>query len=70
MSREEEVKDARLFDIRTVERNIKRGIITRKDYERYLKSLADAADKVAPSQTEEPAPAPAPAPTETAEPQA
>lgn len=68
MSREEEVKDARLFDIRTVERNIKRGIITRKDYERYLKSLADAADKVAPSQTEEPAPAPAP--TETAEPQA
>ncbi len=55
MSRDEEVKDARLFDIRTIERNIKRGIITRKDYERHLKSLADAADKVAPSQTEEPA---------------
>jgi ribosomal silencing factor RsfS len=56
MSRDEEVKDVRLFDIRTVERNIKRGIITRKDYERHLKSLADAADKVAPAQTEEPAP--------------
>ncbi len=64
MSRDEEVKDVRLFDIRTVERNIKRGIISRKDYERYLKSLADVADKVAPSQTEEPAP------VETAEPQA
>lgn len=64
MSRDEEVKDVRLFDIRTVERNIKRGIITRKDYERHLKSLADATDKVAPSQTEEPAA------VETAEPQA
>lgn len=61
MSRDEEVKDARLFDTRTVERNIKRGLITRKDYERFLKSLADAADKVAPAQTEEPAPAEVPA---------
>ena len=63
MSRDEEVKEARLFDIRTVERNIKRGLITRKDYERFLKSLADVAENVAPSQTEEPAAA------ETAEPQ-
>jgi hypothetical protein len=47
MSREEEAKDARLFDLRTVERNIKRGLITRKDYERYLKSLNDAAGNVA-----------------------
>ena len=44
MSREEDVKDARLFDLRTVERNIKRGVITRKDYERFLKSLPDASD--------------------------
>jgi hypothetical protein len=59
MSRDEEVKDVRLFDIRTVERNIKRGLITRKEYERHLKSLADAAANVAPPETE-PASAPAP----------
>jgi len=52
MSRDEEAKDARLFDTRTVERNIKRGIITRKEYERFLKSLADAAPNVAPAETE------------------
>jgi hypothetical protein len=50
MSREEEVKEARLFDVRIVERNIKRGIITRKEYERFLKSLGDAAEKAAPTE--------------------
>lgn len=48
MSREEDAKDARLFDTRTVERNIKRGLITRKDFERYLKALSDAGNNVAP----------------------
>jgi hypothetical protein len=57
MSREEEAKDARLFDTRTVERNIKRGLITRKEYERFLKALPDAAGNVAPSDAETPAPA-------------
>jgi hypothetical protein len=52
MSREEDVKDVRLFDLRTVERNIKRGLITRKEYERFLKSLGDASDKVAPPEPE------------------
>ncbi len=52
MSREDEVKDARLFDVRIVERNIKRGIITRKEYERFLKSLGDAAEKAAPTEPE------------------
>jgi hypothetical protein len=47
MSREEEVKDPHLFDVRVVERNIKRGLITRKEYERFLKSLDDVAGKVA-----------------------
>jgi hypothetical protein len=47
MTRDEEAKDVRLFDLRTVERNIKRGLITRKEYERFLKSLADASDKLA-----------------------
>jgi hypothetical protein len=52
MSREEDVKDARLFDVRIVERNIKRGLVTRKEYERFLKSLADAVDKAAPASTD------------------
>ena len=41
----DDVKTARLFDRRTVERNIKKGLITRKDYEKHLKALEDTADK-------------------------
>ena len=37
--------DTRLYDVRNVERNIKRGLLTRKDYEKYLKSLADSKEK-------------------------
>jgi hypothetical protein len=48
MSREEEAKNPRLFDIRAVERNIRKGLITRKDYEKHLKSLPDVTDKIAP----------------------
>lgn len=55
MTRDEDVKDVRLFDTRTVERNIKRGVITRKDYEKHLKSLADASDKVVPTDPATPA---------------
>ena len=58
MSREEEVKDVRLFDLRTVERNIKRGLITRKEYERHLKSLRDASDNVSPPEADVPSAAP------------
>jgi hypothetical protein len=54
MTRDEDVKDARLFDLRTIERNIKRGLITRKDYDRFLKSLPDASGNVIPSETETP----------------
>ena len=54
MSREEDVKDVRLFDLRTVERNIKRGLITRKDYERHLKSLPDASANTLPPEPENP----------------
>jgi hypothetical protein len=55
MTRDEDVKDVRLFDTRTVERNIKRGVITRKDYEKHLKSLSDASDKVVPTDPAAPA---------------
>ena len=34
------------FDIRTIERNTKSGIITQKDYETYLSKLSDVSDKV------------------------
>jgi hypothetical protein len=34
------------FDIRTIERNTKSGIITQKDYETYLSKLPDLSDKV------------------------
>jgi hypothetical protein len=50
MSRDEDVKDIRLFDLRTIERNIKRGLITRKDYERFLKSLPDASENTLPAE--------------------
>jgi hypothetical protein len=49
-TREADAKAQRLFDVRTVERNIKRGLITRKDYEKHLKALEDAAEKVAPQE--------------------
>ena len=67
MSREDEVKDPRLFDTRTIERNIKRGLITRKEYERFLKSLPDMAEKVAPTEQQQPA-EPAPAAVGSADP--
>jgi hypothetical protein len=46
MTRDEEALDPSLFDRRIVERNIKRGLITRKDYEKFLKSRPDASDKL------------------------
>ena len=34
-------ENERLYDVRVVERNIRKGVISRKDVERYLKSLPD-----------------------------
>ena len=39
--------ESKMYDVRTLERNIRKGIITRKDYEKYLKTLVDKADNVA-----------------------
>ena len=36
--------DERLFDRRVVEKNLRAGLITQKDYERFLKSLDDDAE--------------------------
>lgn len=49
-TRDADAKAQRLFDVRTLERNIKRGLTTRKDYEKYLKSLDDATANVAPTE--------------------
>ena len=37
----------RFFDLRTVRRNIRGGLITKERYEEWLKTLPDAADNVA-----------------------
>lgn len=34
------------FDVRTIERNTKSGVITQKDYEAYLAKLPDVSEKV------------------------
>jgi hypothetical protein len=47
-TRDDDAKNKRLFDLRTLERNIKKGLITRKDYEKYLKTLPDVAGLVLP----------------------
>ena len=45
MSRDVEAKNDKLFDKRTVDRSIKKGLITRKDYEKHLKALDDVGPK-------------------------
>jgi len=45
MARDQDPKTTRLYDRRTVERNIKKGLLTRKDWEKHLKSLDDVAEK-------------------------
>jgi hypothetical protein len=41
-------EDLRFWDVRTVDRRVRRGLVTRKDYEKHLKSLPDVADKAQP----------------------
>jgi hypothetical protein len=45
MARDQDPKTSRIYDRRTVDRNIKKGLLTRKDFEKHLKSLEDVADK-------------------------
>jgi hypothetical protein len=65
MARDQDAKAARILDRRTVDRNIKKGLLTRKDYEKHLKSLEDVADKGVYGGSE-PEEAPEPEPTEGA----
>jgi hypothetical protein len=63
MARDQDVKASRMYDRRTVERSIKKGLLTRKDYEKHLKALDDVADKGVYGGTDTDD-APAPEPTE------
>jgi hypothetical protein len=69
MARDQDVRTSRLFDRRTVDRNIKKGLITRKDYEKHLKSLEDVGDRgvygESDPEDDEPAAAPEPTPDST-----
>ena len=40
------IDENKKFDKRNIEKNIKNGIITQKDYEIYLSKLPDASDKL------------------------
>ncbi|MGB0679569.1 MAG: hypothetical protein ACPGUV_07910 [Polyangiales bacterium] len=42
-----------LVDKRIVERNIRRGLISRQDYEAHLAALADCSDNIAEEPKEE-----------------
>jgi hypothetical protein len=45
MSRDSEAKNDRLYDKRTIDRSIKKGLLTRKDFDKHLKALEDVAAK-------------------------
>jgi hypothetical protein len=45
MSRDVDPKNDRLLDKRTIDRNIKKGLLTRKDFDKHLKGLEDVAAK-------------------------
>lgn len=45
--------DEQLMDRRTVERNIEKGLLTRKDYDKYLDKLKDVEDNAEPVVLEE-----------------
>jgi hypothetical protein len=45
--------DAKLYDVRTLERKLRKGVINKKDYDKYLKSLPDSSDNIAPREEDE-----------------
>ena len=47
-------EDPRFWDVRTLERRIRKGLVSRKDVDKHVKSLDDSKDRVAPPPDEEP----------------
>ena len=59
--------ESKRFDVRVIERNLRRGWITRKDLDKHLKSLPDSTDSAVWTRLEvEPAPQPDFSPPSTA----
>ena len=46
------MSENRLLDVRTIERNIKAGKVSREDYQKYLDSLEDSADESEETETQ------------------
>jgi len=44
-------EDPRFWDVRTIERRMRKGQLTRKDYDKHVKSVPDSAEKAAPVDT-------------------
>jgi hypothetical protein len=44
--------DPRFWDVRTLQRRLRKGQISKKDYEKFLKTLPDVVEKVAPAEPE------------------
>jgi hypothetical protein len=40
------IDESKKFDKRTIERNLKEGIVSAKEWEQFLKSLPDVSDQV------------------------
>ena len=45
-------EDLSIFDSRTLDRKLRSGAVSKKDYDRYIKGLADVAGKAAPIEGE------------------
>jgi hypothetical protein len=45
MNRDTQAKNELLYDKRTIDRSIKKGLLTRKDFDKHLKALDDVAGK-------------------------
>jgi hypothetical protein len=46
-------EDPRFWDVRTLERRVRKGQITNKDIEKHQKGLEDSAHRVAPREEDE-----------------
>ncbi len=46
-------RDEIQYDVRTLERKIRKGIINRKDFDKYLKNLPDRTENIAPPEETE-----------------
>lgn len=44
---------SKLYDVRTLERNLRKGLLSKKDYDKYLKALPDVEQNAAVSKPDE-----------------